>query len=1094
MNQESANQKIQPVTPVVQKFYWNSLFIPKQLSAKTMQRLILSCFFVSGACGLVYEVAWLRVMGLIFGNTTFATSTVLAGYMAGLGLGALWWGKRIDRGGHPVKTYSKLEAGIGIFALLTPFIWMLIDFLTIGFYRFISPDFFTALLFKFLIAFAALLIPTFLMGATLPVLSKYFVTRDEEVAKQVGLLYGLNTLGAVLGVLFSGFIALQMFGVWQTVYLTGILNLIIFYLCRRFFSEPSAPYRDPLRPEDFGGSQNARLEKNGVKNTLSAFSPAVTWTLLASFAVSGAVSMMYEIAWTRVLAMALGSSVYAFSLMLATFLLGISLGSYLFSGFSRLFRVNLSTFAVLQFLTALFGLWGINVFNDMPYYFVRIFSISHGSGLMLHLGRFFLCSVVMLPPTLMIGAMFSCFIHILRHSRPLGSEIGEAYFSNTLGTILGSLLTGFCIIPLMGLQNTLLLSAGLNAAIGFLVFFLSKKSFAWRRCGILALAVSLFVFSFLNVHPWNRGFISSDLAVKPERARGMTKDQLFNSMKERHLLFYKEGLNATVTVTRMRDNLSLSVNGKVDASNDDTFTQFLLGHLPMALHSNPKKVCVIGLGSGSTAAAVASYPVQRIDLVELEKEVVEAASYFKELNRNILMDPRLHIHVNDGRNFLLLDPSLYDVIISEPSNPWMAGVANLFSLEHYKTMRKRLAPGGLVCQWLHAYSMSSEDLRMIIRTFSEVFPNVSLWTAYYPDLMLIGSNEPLTLSMKNFERAFEIADVRKDLNPHGIQNPMGFLSSAWLFDPALRLLAKDAGINSDNRPSLEFSAPKNLYKDTLVENFKLLNALRPLDQFPKIEGLEPPQEKNVRFYNALARGYLAKNFNANAVWALDEAKKIDPENFETLLLRGMFYYRNGLKSGAKEMLTQAVAINPSSAEAQEYLGLVLQELGPLPEAVQALQRASDLAPGNTAYVVALANALLSMNQNARALQLFNKALAARPDDFNSWMKKSVLIMQLGTPDEAIQTMNAVTQRYSRFINGYDWLGEILEKNGRLEEALALYQKMAGIFPNDALPYINLARASDYLNRPTDMKKYLAKAARLNPSLIQNPAVEKILRS
>ena len=371
-----------PSAPV--KFAWRSLLSFRELPVKKMNRLLIGCFFFSGACGLVYEVAWLRVMGLIFGNTTFATSTVLAGYMAGLGLGALWWGKRIDQGGDPVKVYAKLEAGIGGYALLTPFIWKLIDLLTIGFYRFISPAFFTALLFKFVIAFIALLIPTFLMGATLPVLSKYFVTKDDDVAKQVGLLYGLNTLGAVFGVIFSGFVALQTFGVWQTVYLTGFFNLVIFYLCRRFSAAPVlVPKVAPKKVPDVTAAP-----------TSDAFSPAVTWTLLACFAVSGAVSMMYEISWTRVLAMSLGSSVYAFSLMLATFLLGISLGSYLFSTFSRFFRANLHTFAILQLLTALFGLWGINIFNDMPYYFVQIFGASHGSDLLLQLGRFLLCSVV----------------------------------------------------------------------------------------------------------------------------------------------------------------------------------------------------------------------------------------------------------------------------------------------------------------------------------------------------------------------------------------------------------------------------------------------------------------------------------------------------------------------------------------------------------------------------------------------------------------------------------------------------------------------------------------------------------------------------
>jgi spermidine synthase len=1084
--------KEDPTLPTIPMLGWRSLIAPKQISRKKLQALIIGCFFFSGACGLVYEVAWLRVMGLIFGNTTFATSTVLAGYMAGLGLGALWWGKRIDRGGDPVRVYAKLEAGIGVYALLTPLVWLLIDLFTIGFYRFISPAFFTALLFKFVIAFIALLIPTFLMGATLPVLSKYFVTRDEDVAKQVGLLYGLNTLGAVCGVLFSGFVALQTFGVWQTVYLTGFFNFVIFYLCRQFFSTPDA---DPkVAPAETVPSKNL-----GGQSPLAAFSPAVTWTLLACFAVSGGVSMMYEIAWTRVLAMAVGSSVYAFSLMLATFLLGISLGSYLFSAFSRFFRANLHTFALLQLLTALFGLWGINRFNDMPYYFVQIFGAAHGSDFLLHCGRFLLCSIVMLPPTLMIGAMFSCFIHVLRRSRPLGSEIGEAYFSNTIGTILGSILTGFVIIPLVGIQHSLLLAAGLNAAIGILVFFLpgSKGDSPSRALkGTVPFVILLGVIALVgfSVRPWDRGFISSDLAVKPERALGLTRGQLLNTMRERELLFYKEGLSATVTVTQIRDDRSLSVNGKVDASTDDTFTQVLLGHLPMALHPAPKNVCVIGLGSGSTAAAVASYPVERIDMVELEKEVVEGAGYFKELNRNVLADPRLKVHVNDGRNFLLLDPAKYDVIISEPSNPWMAGVANLFSLEHYKTMKKRLAPGGIVCQWLHAYSMSPDDLRMIIRTFSEVFPDVSLWTSYYPDLMLIGTAEPLALDMKNFERAYAIPSVREDLEAHGIRSPLGFLSNAWLFDPALRRVALGAKINSDDHPYLEFSAPRNLYKNTLLENFTLLNPRSSLAKFPEIKNLTPPQEKNIAFYNALARGYLAKRFNANADKILDAAEKLDPANPETLLLRGIFYYQVKAYGKAKELFTQAVTADPSSAEAHVYTGLVLQDEGQMLKAIESFRKAAELAPRNAVYLVHLANTFLKLGLNQQALINFDKALAVRPDDFDSAAKRALLIMNFGTPEEKMRAARGIVARYPRFTNGYEWLGDLLEKSGRPEEALALYQTMAKVFPGEAGPWINLARASDLLGRPEDMKKYMTKAVQLDPALAKNPGVYKILHS
>lgn len=1068
---------------LVQKF--QELTAARPIPARSMRNLLLICFFVSGACGLVYEVAWLRVMGLIFGNTTFATSTVLAGYMAGLGLGALWWGKRIDRSGCPVKTYAKLEAGIGIYAVATPVIWKAIDLLTIGFFRFVAPSFFTALVFKFLVAFSALLFPTFLMGATLPVVSKYFVQSEEDVAKKVGLLYGLNTLGAVFGVLFSGFVALQTFGVGETVYLTAFFNLVIFYLCTRF----TAPQNTPALPEKKTASF---LAKEGLAP--SAFSPAATTTLLAAFAVSGAVSMMYEIAWTRVLAMSLGSSVYAFCVMLATFLFGISLGSYLFSRYSEKFNAGLTSFAVLQLVTALTGLVGINVFNDMPFYFVRVFMASRDSDFVLQIGRFFLCATVMLPPTLAIGAMFACFIHVMKRSRPVGQEVGEAYFANTIGTIAGSVLTGFAIIPLIGIQHTLLLAAGLNTMVGILTFALARPGRDWKRCLPFTLTLLLIAAAAVSVKPWDRGLITSELAVKPERAVGMSKDQLLNSMQERDLLYYKEGLSATVTVVRLRDDLSLAVNGKVDASVKDAFTQVLLGHLPMALHPAPKKVLVIGLGSGYTAAAVAAYPAERIDMVELEKSVVEGAAYFAKFTRGVLSDRRLKIHINDGRNFALLTPEKYDVIISEPSNPWMAGVANLFSLEHYRTMKDRLAPDGIVCQWFHAYNMSPEDLRMIVRTFTEVFPEASLWASYYPDLMLIGKKEPLVLDMKNFERAFEIPEVRQDLAEHGIRSPAGFVASALIFDKELRDLARGARVNSDDHPYLEFSAPKNLYRNTLTENFNLLNGFRRSTPLPEILNLEPPLAKNAAFFNALARGYIAKHFYLDAEMRLIQADAIDPSNPETPLLRGIVFYHTGNREQARIQLRSAIAIRPDLAEAEYYLGLVEEDSKRTPEATGHFRKAVDLDGANTIYLKALANALLKAGQGSQALPFFRKSLGIQPDDFDSQAKKTLLVMDLGTREEKNAAAEEMVRRYPKFAPAYQWLGMLLERDGKIQEAFAIYEKMSEAAPRSATAYLQLSRLSEALGQRDTMKRYARLAIERDPSLAKNPEIQKVLRA
>jgi spermidine synthase len=920
------------------------------------------------------------------------------------------------------------------------------------------------------------------MGATLPVLSKYFVRRESEAAKNVGFLYALNTLGAVAGVLASGFVALQTFGVWQTVVITGALNLAICYLAARI---GRGSERRPAEPERGGPPEDLPASAG------TAFSPSATRVLLAAFGVSGAVSMMYEISWTRVLAIALGSSVHAFSLMLATFLLGISAGSYLFSRFVRAFPPDLHVFAALQAATAVTALLGIGVFNDMPYYFVWVYRAARGSELALQVGRFLLCSIVMLPPTLAIGAMFSCFIHVLRRSRPLGSEVGEAYFANTIGTIAGSVLTGFCLIPLIGIQNTLEAGALLNAGVGVLAFFLLGARRDWKRWLAFGAAALIVVVSALNVEPWDRGFIASDLAVKPERAGDMKRRELLRSMQERELLFYEEGLNATVTVTRLRDNISLAVNGKTDASSQDTFTQFFLGHLPMALHPDAKRVCVIGLGSGSTATAVASYPVERIDVVELERSVVTAAGYFHDLNRDVLSDPRLRLHVNDGRNFLLLNPDKYDVIVSQPSNPWIAGVANLFSIEYYRTMSRRLNPGGIVCQWFQAYSMSPSDFRMIVRTFSEVFQDATLWTSYYPDVMLIGKNEPLVLDMEPLEKAFSIPAVAADLEPHGIRSAEGLLSSLVLTDAALRQLATGARINSDDHPYLEFSAPRSLYKDTVRENLVMLGRVKRLPDPREIVGLEAP-EKHVFFYDALARGYMAKRFHAEAELALEKAGAIDPSSTDTLVLGGILYRQIGDRSRAKELLKRALSVRPQDAEALHHMGLILLDEGAFVPALDALRNAAELDPDNDGVLAAFADALVANDRYLEALTVLDTILARRSEDFDSRFKRTVIVLNHGTPEDKKGALIGLTRAYPRFPQGYGWLGRLHEESGEPEEALAVYGKMVELFPEDPMPLLALARVTGRLGRQGEMGEYLKKATRLDPALAEDPQIRSVL--
>ncbi|HNV86607.1 MAG TPA: fused MFS/spermidine synthase [Candidatus Omnitrophota bacterium] len=1044
---------------------------------------LLTCFFISGACGLIYEIAWLRVMGLIFGNTTYATATVLAGFMAGLGIGAFFFGRKIDLGGDPVRFYGLLEGGIGLYACLTPFLWKWIEGIHIGFYRLFEPSFFTASLFKFGLAFIALFIPTFLMGGTLPVISKFFIRDRRETGRSIGLLYALNTAGAILGVFLSGFFLLYALGVWQSVLLTGLFNLLIFLACFVFLR---------MMPG---------MNEEGDRERLSGESPAgmpsrpawISFALLFLFGVSGAASMMYEVGWTRVLAIILGSSVYAFSLMLMTFLVGIAIGSYGFSLVSRHLKVDFMTFVALEMLTALLALIGINFFDVLPYYFVKIYGWSKGTIGIIEFGKFLLCGLVMLPPTICIGALFACFIHVFQRNDSLGKEVGTAYFSNTIGTIFGSALTGFWIIPSIGIQNTLIAASALNAGVGLAVFFFRRENFSFKRLVTAGILLFFVVRSGFAVEPWNRTVIASDAAVKPFDLVRLSQKDFFRKIEGRELLFYKEGASSTVSVNRVRDNVSLSVNGKVDASSNDAFTQFFLGHLPMLLNPRAEEVLIIGLGSGSTAAAVASYPVRRIDCVELEEAVIDAArKFFSDLNRGVLEDPRVRLIVNDGRNYLLVSPDRYDVIISEPSNPWIAGVANLFSYEHYKTMSERLKPGGVVCQWLHAYSMSTEDLRMIIRTFCAVFKDVSLWTSYYPDLMLIGGNEEgREIDFNYFRRAFDEFGVKKDFAPYGIPAPEGVFSGFWLDDFSLRRLGEGARLNRDNFPYLEFSAPKYLYQNTLRPNFLFLESGRRL-VFPNIVGLEPPIPQNEHFYNEIARGYTAKRMYQDARSALNVSEVIAPENAGYLEASGILDYEEGNDEEAATVLSKAVLSNSESAEAHYYLGLTFRRREIFPNALAEMGAAVRIDPENSVYLSGLADTLYDARQYAPALKIYDQVLALRKNDFHALSRMVDIAVQMGDIPQRLVMLNLLINRYPHEKQGYMQLGHVFEKGGLPAQAAQIYEAMAKQFPEDPFPQVHLASVYETLGRKTDARKAAKKAVRLDASLRKDPEIKKSL--
>lgn len=780
------------------------------MSPRLLALSVGACFFLSGAAGLVYEVAWVRVLGLFLGHTTNATTVVLAAFMAGLALGAILFGRIIDRRGRPLLVYALLEAGIGLYALALPSLLARAEPLLV---RLQNPASAAPAAGVLAILFLLLLVPTTLMGGTLPVLSRLRVREVHGAAGKIGDLYALNTVGAVAGVVAAGFVLLPAIGVRATVALAAAVNALVagtaIALDRAAGEEAATP-----RGED-------RLTARAAARPLRLAAAVAALGL----ALSGAASMVYEIAWTRALAMVVGSSTYAFSTMLATFLVGLALGSFLFARLRGGREAGLAFFAGLEVAIGFSTLLLIPAFSALPELCLRLFQRfppSHASALAV---EFLLSFLVMIVPTVLIGAMFPCAVQAcVRRLGDLGRDVGRLYAANTVGAIGGVAAAGLLLVPLLGVRGSIVLASGVNVLVGTAVL-------AFARWSLRPLILPVpFALALALLPGWNPAVMASGIPVYVQRflRTGSPVNHLFAEIASKQVLYYRDGVNATVSVERTDTMTTLKVNGKADASNGiDMLTQLMLGHLPAFLHAGPQRALVIGLGSGVTVAAMSRHPIAEIDVVELEPAVVEASSFFSRENRSVLRDPRVRVTIADGRAFLRASPRRYDVISSEPSNPWMAGVANLFSLEFYRLCRERLAPGGVMAQWIHGYSLFPDDLRMVVATFRQVFPHATLWRTHRGDYILIAMDRPLEIDYRVLRARYDASPaIGEDLAVIGWDSPLALLTLFLLDEEGVARFAGDAPWNSDDLPILEFSAPLALYASTIDANDGALRTAR----------------------------------------------------------------------------------------------------------------------------------------------------------------------------------------------------------------------------------------------------------------------------
>lgn len=762
---------------------------------------VLVLFFCSGATALIYEVVWSKYLAQMFGSTIYAQTVVLAVFMGGLALGNRWFGARSECVLRPVRAYAFVELAIGLYAFFFPSLFSAVDKLFVVLGGAVLEHSLLLLVLKAALSLALLIVPTILMGGTLPLLAVFLQRSSLEGGRQSARFYSINSLGAVSGAAIAGFYLVQNWGMVASLQLTALVNACI--------AAAAMLLSRTVDPKEAG-------ERRAVTPlVLKSEAVALRWAGLL-VALTGGISMGLEVLASRSMAMLFGSSLQSFAVVLICFILGISIGSAVVA--SPRWRGLQASRPVTILLVAAalwIGLLVIRIESWVEIYRVLRSGLARSTtGYVFH--QFLAVGIAMVVlgiPAALIGAVLPLLIRgVSGHGARLGEQVGRLLTWNTVGAVGGVLVTGFLIMPRLGLRNAFLFLA-LGLAIAGMVASRQAQLSRLMKCSG-AVSALLVILMYVGNDGWRHVMSSGAF-----RARETEVSHEAMKLRKAHvkILFYEDAPDATVDVEQgdgigAPADVGLRLNGKADASSRiDLCTQLLLGHIPMAACPDAKDVFVLGLGSGITGRAVLAHPVERLVIAENCEPVVRAARYFNEWNGGVLTNPATRIWMEDARTILKLSPKKYDVIISQPSNPWMAGVGSVFSREFYGLAASRLKDGGVMAQWFHVYDMHDGIVNLVLRTFGAVFPHMEIWDSGSGDLILLGSLKAWPSEPSIYRKLFSRPSARRDLEMVGISSPEALWARQLASQNTAFAIAGPGPIQSDFFPTLEYEAPRAFY-------------------------------------------------------------------------------------------------------------------------------------------------------------------------------------------------------------------------------------------------------------------------------------------
>jgi len=996
----------------------------------TLLVLLGLLFLLSGATGLVYEVTWFRLLFLKLGGTGLSVATVTATFMLGLGLGAWLFGTRLALRMQPVRLYALLEAIIGLYALVAPSLVTLagrVDLLLLGG----EAEGTGVRLTRFLLAGLVLLPPTICMGGTLPALARLVDQERHRPGRFVGVLYGLNTLGAVLGAGSAGFLLLPRLGFSRTVQVAVAANLLLagiaFLLSRRWPSTPRAAARKPPKKKTSGPVPPAARPRLAV----------------LVYAASGAIAFMLQVAWARILTLIFASSVYAFSLILVVFLAGLGAGA-LAAG-PLLDRLP-SPRRALAWSFALAGsaaLLGQGMYEWLPGLYLSAL-VKSGSGLDLGWAAV-LAAAIMLPVTLALGAGFPLAVRLATGDArgQTAARVGRLYAGNTAGSVLGAFSTALVLIPAFGLAGVVSL-AGL-AALGMVVLLALMRDGpgpaaagrrAWSAAGVAVAAIFIWV---LFVPGWNRNLMSESVAFWRARiasaGEAIWEDlEAYRTGGMAQLLFYEDGVTATVAVKEERPeggapSRYMTVDGKVDASSVmDMPQQILLAQLPlMSLDSRDAEVMVIGYASGVTTGSILTHPIRSVVVLEIEKVVMEASRLFDRINLNPLDDPRTQVVADDARAYLERTARRFDVISSSPSSPWLSGPSKLFTRESMELVRDHLKEGGVLCQYVQAYDLDEAAVLTLLRTIQSVFASVAVFEASETNLLVLASDRPIDFKVTELSEHWARSEVREDLQRAGVQSLCQFLERVVAEPEGLAASIPQGPLNTDDNALLEYRGPQAaglIVSREVTARLRagssgpaaLLADLRPdgpVDPVPLAASCL--QEGARRTAASLARAKLREEPDAESLWVLAE------------IARG-----ENLRLQAMEHLEQVLETWPDHAPSLIARALTLQDLGRPEEALDAWERVSEVVGEVPLVLYHRGRTRLDAGDTAGAVEDLGAALQAEA------------LLQLPIEIDLARGLETLGRREEARIHLEAYLARLAPEASRSLAAVAARQRLAAL--------------------------------------------------